>query len=42
MKGTILLIEDDLDLGKQTQMFLESSGFNVAHAMDGRSAVHFF
>jgi DNA-binding response OmpR family regulator len=38
----ILLIEDDIDLGKLLTQFLEMNDIEVVHAMDGKTALEFF
>lgn len=39
---TILLIEDELKLAEIVQRELESAGYRVRHAADGRQALHLF
>lgn len=36
---SILLIEDDIDLGKVLSNYLEMNNFHVVHAIDGKSAL---
>lgn len=36
---SILLIEDDIDLGKVLSNYLEMNNFHVVHAVDGKSAL---
>jgi DNA-binding response OmpR family regulator len=38
----ILLIEDDIDLGKLLKQFLEMNNIEVIHAMDGKTALELF
>ncbi|MGJ1389053.1 response regulator transcription factor [Sphingobacterium spiritivorum] len=38
MKGKILIIEDDIDLGLVTQQYLQTSGFETLLATSGREA----
>ncbi len=37
--GTILLVEDDLDIREATRMILEASGYQVLEASDGAEAL---
>ena len=38
----ILLIEDDIDLGKLLTQYLEMNSIEVVHAMDGKTALELF
>jgi CheY-like chemotaxis protein len=41
-RGTILVVDDEVAIRDSAKLLLESSGFAVAAAADGREAVHLF